>query len=197
MSVILHPDGLLRCSWAGHDSTYIDYHDQEWGRPVRDQRELFEHLSLEGFQAGLSWITILKRREGFRAAFEGFDIQKVACFDESRIQSLRRNPSIIRNELKIRAVVHNARLVIEESVDLRSVFWEYAPEQPLTPEEDFAWRVTSPESDALSKRLKKIGFKFVGSTSMYAMMQAAGMIRDHEPRCYRRAQDRLELEEIA
>lgn len=194
MSSVAHPDGLIRCSWAGPDQIYIDYHDQEWGRPVREQRALFEHLCLEGFQAGLSWITVLKRREGFRGAFAGFEIESVAAFDEVKISALASNPAIIRNEQKIRAVVHNARLVTEKSVDLVDLFWKFAPEEPMTPVTQFEWKVTSPESDALSKELKRIGFKFVGSTSMYAMMQAAGLIRDHAPACFRRAEDVEDLQ---
>lgn len=193
MSTLLHTDGLNRCSWAGPDQIYVDYHDYEWGRPVRSQQDLFEHLCLEGFQAGLSWITILKRRQGFREAFDGFELGRVAAFDEQRVSALMANPAIIRNQLKIRAAIHNARLVLERSIDLVDLFWSFAPANPLTETADFSWKVTSQESDALSKELKSIGFKFVGSTSMYAMMQAAGLIRDHSPDCFRRLQDVAEL----
>jgi DNA-3-methyladenine glycosylase I len=193
MSSRLHDDGLKRCSWAGPDQVYIDYHDFEWGRPVRDSQALFEHLCLEGFQAGLSWITILKRRPGFRLAFANFEVPLVAEFDESKVQELRNDQGIIRNELKIRAAIHNARLIRDQDIDLASTLWSFAPPTPLTASDPFSWRTTSPESDALSKELKRLGFKFVGSTSMYAMMQAAGLIRDHDPECFRRAEDVLEL----
>lgn len=193
MSVRQHSDGLDRCSWAGTDPLYIEYHDLEWGRPVRDQQALFEHLCLEGFQAGLSWLTILKRREGFRRAFESFDIARVAGFDEQDVHRLMLDSGIIRNELKIRATIHNARLVLDKQLTLADEFWQFAPVEPLTTEQGFEWKVTSKESDELSKHLKRLGFKFVGSTSMYAMMQSAGIVRDHAPGCFRRAEDRLEL----
>lgn len=154
--------------------------------PVHDQQQLFEHLSLEGFQAGLSWITILKRRPGFRSAFEDFNIQKIAEFDENRVEALMQDSGIIRNRLKVLAVIHNARTILERDLDLATEFWEFAPPQRLTPADNFAWKATTPESDALSKHLKTLGLKFVGSTSMYAMMQSIGMVSDHAPLCHRR-----------
>ena len=156
--------------------------------PVQDQQQLFEHLSLEGFQAGLSWITILKRRPGFRSAFEDFNIQKVAEFDDSRVEALMQDTGIIRNRLKIQAVIHNARTVLERNLDLATEFWRFAPPQSITSTENFAWKVTTPESNALSKHLKTLGLKVVGSTSMYAMMQSIGMVSDHAPMCYRRSE---------
>lgn len=195
MSTIKHTDGLRRCAWAGVDETYVDYHDREWGRPVHDQQALFEHLCLEGFQAGLSWITILRRREGFRSAFQNFEIAAVADFGEAEILELKGDARIIRNELKIRSVVANAQLIRDQRLDLAEIFWQFAPKQPLTEVVDFKWQVTTAESDQLSLRLKQLGFKFVGSTSMHAMMQSAGMIRDHAPECFRRAQDERELAE--
>lgn len=196
MTIKTHPDGLNRCAWAGPDQIYIDYHDFEWGRPVKNHQALFEHLCLEGFQAGLSWITILKRREAFRFAFDDFQIDSVAAFDDKKLQTLKSDASIIRNELKIRAVVHNARLILDQGLDLVSVFWQFAPSNPMTEVTNFRWLVTSAESDALSKHLKHLGLKFVGSTSMYAMMQAAGLIRDHAPECYRRAEDLVEMSRV-
>lgn len=195
MSTIEHTDGLRRCAWAGVDETYVDYHDREWGRPVHDQQALFEHLCLEGFQAGLSWITILKRRDGFRSAFQNFEIAAVADFGEAEILELKGDARIIRNDLKIRSVVANAQLIRDQRLDLAEIFWQFSPKQPLTEVVDFKWQVTTAESDQLSMRLKQLGFKFVGSTSMHAMMQSAGMIRDHAPECFRRAQDERELAE--
>lgn len=193
MNTRIHQDGLERCSWAWPDQIYVDYHDLEWGRPVRNSQALFEHLCLEGFQAGLSWITILKRRDGFRLAFSNFEVESVAHFDEAKVQELRNDQGIIRNELKIRAAIHNAKLILDKQIDLAATFWNFAPREPLTAIDGFAWRVTSPESDALSTELKRLGFKFVGSTSMYAMMQAAGLIRDHAPGCFRRIEDEREM----
>ncbi len=182
----VHHDGVERCSWVTDDKIYIDYHDQEWGQRATDQRSLFEAICLEGFQAGLSWITILKRREGFRAAFEQFELEKVAGFDEGRVELLMQDAGIIRNRAKILAAIHNARLILDEAIDLRSTLWQFAPGNPLTSLENFQWLATSPESDAMSKHLRKLGFKFVGSTTMYALMQSTGMIHDHAPNCFRR-----------
>jgi DNA-3-methyladenine glycosylase I len=177
-----HPDGNLRCSWVTDDPIYVEYHDQEWGRRATGQRDLFEAISLEGFQAGLSWLTILRRRAGFRAAFNNFELEKVAAFDEGDVQRLMLDPGIIRNRSKIRSVIHNARLILEKNLDLKRELWQFAPDRQPDREE-FEWLVTSPESDAMSKHLKALGFKFVGSTSMYALMQSTGMISDHAPDC--------------
>lgn len=181
-----HEDGLERCSWAWPDQIYIDYHDTEWGVPLKGQNELFERIALEGFQAGLSWITILKRREGFRKAFKNFEIEKVAKFRKPQVVKLMQDPGIIRNEQKIRAAIHNANLILDKDLDLTDLLWSFAPKKPLTPTKDFNWVATSPESDAMSKELRKIGFKFVGSTTMYALMQSVGMVQDHAPTCFRR-----------
>lgn len=180
--VRMHSDGKLRCSWVTDDPIYISYHDDEWGRRATGQRDLFEAISLEGFQAGLSWLTILKRREGFRTAFENFELQKVSSFSDQDVERLMLEPGIIRNRAKILSVIHNARLILEKNLDLKQELWQFAPAMQPGPE-NFAWLARSPESDAMSKHLKQIGFKFVGSTTMYALMQSTGMIRDHAPDC--------------
>ena len=168
------------------DQIYIDYHDQEWGTGGRGQRELFEAICLEGFQAGLSWITILKRREGFRFAFENFEIEKVANFQDVDVSRLMQDPGIIRNQAKIRSAINNANIVLEKDLDLEELLWSFAPAVPQTQAKDFEWRATSRESDAMSKALKKLGFSFVGSTTMYALMQSSGMVKDHALGCFRR-----------
>jgi len=184
--VRIHSDGLARCSWLNDDPIYVDYHDNEWGTPGRGQRELFEAICLEGFQAGLSWITILKRREGFRRAFDNFEISKVAGFDESKVESLMQNPEIIRNRAKIKSAIHNAQIVLEKDIDLTELLWSFAPKDAPVLDAHFEWRATSAESDALSIELKGLGFSFVGSTTMYALMQSSGMVKDHAPGCFRR-----------
>lgn len=181
-----HEDGLVRCAWAWPDQIYVEYHDNEWGIELRGQNELFERLSLEAFQAGLSWLTILKRRRGFREAFAKFNVQSVAAFDESAVQRLLQDSAIIRNEQKIRAVIANAQLVADKNLDLTQLIWNFAPEIPETATKNFQWLTTSPESEALSKELRSLGFKFVGPTTMYALMQSIGMVRDHAPGCFRR-----------
>lgn len=182
----IHPDGKERCVWVTDDQVYIDYHDQEWGNRATGQRDLFEAIALEGFQAGLSWLTILKRREGFRSAFNGFEIEKVAAFDQEEVVRLLSDERIIRNRAKIEATIHNARLVLTKNLDLKNELWQFAPSDPITQEPNFSWKATSPESDALSAHLRQLGFKFVGSTTMYALMQSTGMIHDHAPNCFRR-----------
>jgi DNA-3-methyladenine glycosylase I len=183
----IHDDGLARCSWVTNDPIYIDYHDREWGTPGRGQQALFEAICLEGFQAGLSWLTILRRREGFRRAFFGFDIEKVATLDANDVERLMQDEGIIRNRAKILSAINNANVILEKKLDLTSLIWSFAPEQPVTPEEGFEWRATSKESDGLSKALKGLGFSFVGSTTMYALMQSSGLVQDHAPGCFRRA----------
>lgn len=187
MSLIrIHADQVPRCSWVTDDQIYIDYHDHEWGTEGRGQRELFEAICLEGFQAGLSWITILKRREGFRKAFLDFDIAKVAAFSELDIQRLMQDPGIIRNRAKIISAINNANVVLDQGLDLTQIIWSFAPKDQVTPAQNFEWRATSPESDLLSKELKRLGFSFVGSTTMYALMQSSGLVKDHAPGCFRR-----------
>lgn len=180
------PDGLARCNWLNSDPIYIEYHDKEWGTVTKGQRELFEGICLEGFQAGLSWFTILKRRTGFRDAFDNFEIEKVASYDDAKISDLLTDERIIRNRAKVNSAINNARVVLEKDINLTELMWGFAPKEPLTQINDFEWRATSPESDAMSKELKRLGFSFVGSTTMYALMQSTGMIQDHAPGCFRR-----------
>lgn len=186
-----YDDGLSRCQWPGNDELYIQYHDTEWGVPLTGDQEMFERICLEGFQAGLSWITILKRREGFRKAFKNFDIKKVAKFSESDIERLMNDPGIIRNRAKIVSAIKNANLVLEMSKageSLSEVLWQFAPpaKRRTSPAKNFEWLATSPESEAISKELRSRGFGFVGPTTMYALMQSIGMINDHAPGCFRR-----------
>lgn len=180
------PDGKTRCNWLNSDPLYIEYHDVEWGTETKGQRELYEGICLEGFQAGLSWFTILKRREGFRLAFENFDIEKVASFGEKEVERLLQDPGIIRNKAKINSAINNARVILDKDIDLTDLMWSFAPKSALTDTANFEWKATSPESDAMSKELKRLGFSFVGSTTMYALMQSTGMIQDHAPGCFRR-----------
>jgi DNA-3-methyladenine glycosylase I len=186
-----YDDGLTRCKWPGQDSLYIDYHDTEWGVPVFGDNEMFERITLEGFQAGLSWITILKRREGFRKAFKNFEVKKVAKLTDQEVEKLMLDEGIIRNRAKIISTINNANLVIElqkQGQSISDIVWEFAPPKSkrTTEASSFEWRATSAESDALSKHLKKLGFSFVGSTTMYALMQATGFVNDHAPGCFRR-----------
>mgnify|MGYP000007438014 CR=1 FL=1 len=188
-----YDDGHTRCGWPGNDETYVHYHDTEWGVPLSGDDALFERIALEGFQAGLSWITILKRRQGFRAAFANFEIDAVAEFTSSDAERLMLDASIIRNRAKIEATIANARLVRElqqAGQSLTDLIWSFSPDEDkrMRPDSGFEWIATSPESDAMSKHLRRLGFKFVGSTTMYAMMQAIGMLNDHAPGCYRRAE---------
>ncbi len=180
-----------RCAWAaaGND-LYLDYHDREWGVPVHDDRTHFEFLILEGAQAGLSWSTILNKREAYRKAFDGFDPVKVARFSEQRIAKLLENPGIVRNRLKVRAAVANARAFLEIQREFGSFddyVWPFVGGRPIVHRRKSIKDVpaTSKESDALSRDLKKRGFKFVGSTILYAHMQAVGMVNDHEVSCFR------------
>ena len=187
MTTRLHADGIARCSWVTDDQIYIDYHDTEWGTPTKDQRSLFEGICLEGFQAGLSWITILKRREGFRQAFDNFEPHNVARFDEKKVGELLQDERIIRNRAKVVSAINNARVVTNNAIDLVELMWSHAPKKPQTLKKNFEWKATSEESEALSKTMKKLGFSFVGPTTMYALMQSTGMVQDHAPGCFRRA----------
>lgn len=182
----LFDDGITRCGWLNQDPLYINYHDKEWGTKTTGQNELFEVICLEGFQAGLSWLTILKRRDGFRRAFHNFQVEKVASLTEADVESLMQNEGIIRNRAKILSAIKNANIILDKQIQLTELMWSFAPEQSITPEQNFEWRATSEESDALSKELKRLGFSFVGSTTMYALMQSTGMIQDHAPGCFRR-----------
>jgi DNA-3-methyladenine glycosylase I len=187
------PKELVRCGWAGADPLYIDYHDREWGVPVHDDRVLFEFLVLEGAQAGLSWITILRKRAGYRKAFDGFDPKKVARFDARQIARLLVDPGIVRNRLKIESAVKNARAFLkvqEEFGSFADYQWGFVDGRPL--QNRFASMKEVPArtaiSDALSKDLKRRGFSFVGSTIIYAHMQAVGMVNDHVITCFRKKQ---------
>jgi len=184
------PKTLTRCAWVNSDPLYIAYHDTEWGVPVFDDRKLFEFLVLEGAQAGLSWLTVLKKRENYRAAFEGFDPAKVAGFNEKKIESLLNDPGIIRNKLKVRSAVTNAAAFLkvqEEFGSFAEYSWRITGGKPINNRFKSIKEVPAktPESDALSKDLKKRGFKFVGSTIIYAHMQAVGMVNDHIVDCFR------------
>lgn len=179
----------IRCPWAGNTQIYIDYHDNEWGRPVHDDIKLFEMLILEGMQAGLSWITVLKKREAFREAFDDFDPAKVALYSDAKIQELMANDKIIRNRLKITATITNAKIFLElteKHGSFDKLLWDYVHYTPIIGHwkniEDLP--ATSPLSDRISKDFKKMGFKFVGSTIIYAFMQAIGMLNDHLEGCF-------------
>ena len=177
----------IRC-FGGDLPIYADYHDNEWGRPVHDDNKLFEMLILEGAQAGLSWITVLKKREAYRKTFDGFDPKKVALYGETKIEELMANEGIIRNRLKINAAIINAKLFLElaeKHGSFDKFLWEYVGYKPVTSRcESFAnMPATTPISDKISKDLKKIGFKFVGSTIIYSYMQAVGMVNDHLVSC--------------
>ena len=186
--VTKYPDGLKRCYWPKQDQIYIDYHDTEWGVKLQGENELFEQLALEAFQAGLSWITILKRREGFRKAFHGFNIKRVAKMTEKDIDRLMQNESIIRNRAKIIATINNAKLILTLDQPLTELIWAHAPKRTTSPAANFEFKATSPESIALSMSMRALGFSFVGPTTMYAMMQSIGMVNDHAPGCFRRYQ---------
>jgi DNA-3-methyladenine glycosylase I len=179
-----------RCPWAGDDPLMIAYHDREWGRPVHDDRVLYEFLVLEGAQAGLSWSTILRKREGYRRAFAGFDVRKVARFGAADVARLMRDPGIVRNRLKIQSAIENARHVLEvarEHGSFDAYLWSFVGGAPIVRRRRSLGDVpaTTPESDALAKDLKRHGFRFVGSTIVYAFMQAVGMANDHLTGCGR------------
>ncbi|MER5446144.1 DNA-3-methyladenine glycosylase I [Streptomyces sp. NPDC002764] len=186
-AAIAGPDGALRCPWALSTEDYVAYHDEEWGRPVHGDDALFERLSLEAFQSGLSWITILRRRPGFRAAFADFRIGKVAAFTESDRARLLTDPGIIRNAAKIDATLSNARVLAEWAPgDLDELIWSHAPEPGPAPRTLADVQAVTPESTALSKALKKKGLRFVGPTTAYALMQACGLVDDHLEACVAR-----------
>lgn len=179
-----------RCSWCGKDPLYIKYHDEEWGVPVTEDKTLFEFLLLETFQAGLSWITILRKRENFREAFDGFDYKKIAQYDQQKIDSLLQNEGIIRNKLKVHSAVTNATAFMEiqrEFGSFSQYIWDFVDHKPIRNNYRSHTDIpaTTPLSDRISKDLKKRGFKFVGSTVIYAHMQATGMVNDHVEDCFR------------
>lgn len=182
-------DGLARCSWLNNDPIYIAYHDNEWGVEVRGDREIFERITLEGFQAGLSWISILKRREGFRRAFHNFELETVAAMTANDVERLMLDIGIIRNRAKILSTIQNASVILEMQSNGESIsdlVWSFQPEANKRSEADFSWLAITEESSALSKELRLRGFGFVGPTTMYAMMQAIGMVKDHAPGCHKR-----------
>lgn len=187
MALIQGKDGIARCWWCGEDPLYVRYHDEEWGKPVHDDFRLFEKICLEGFQSGLSWITILRKRENFRAAFAGFDFHKVARFTETDIQLLLQNEGIIRHRGKIEATINNAGWAIElvsEFGSLDAYFWDWKPAPRGALSERAAIPSETDISKALSKDLKKRGWRFVGPTTCYAFMQAMGMVDDHIEGCH-------------
>lgn len=187
MDIAKQPD---RCEWGNSDPIYVSYHDEEWGVPLHDDRKIFEFLCLEGAQAGLNWLMILKKRENYRKAFANFDASKVARFSENKIERLLQDPGIVRNRLKVNAFIQNARAFLqvqEEFGSFDSFIWRFVDGKPIRNR----WRsmseipASSPVSDLMSKDLKQRGFKFVGSTICYAHMQAAGMVNDHVVSCFR------------
>jgi len=190
MNAVLHPDGLKRCHWPGEDPLYVAYHDEEWGVPEYDDRALFEKLILDGFQAGLSWITILRKRENFRKAFDGFRPEIIAGYDRRKIEALMQDAGIVRNRAKIEGAVKSAQAyldIMENGPGFSKLLWSFVGDKP----KDGAIRThgriptESAESRAMSKELVGRGFKFVGPTIVYAFMQATGMVNDHLVTCHR------------
>ncbi|MEU6643724.1 DNA-3-methyladenine glycosylase I [Saccharomonospora sp. NPDC046836] len=187
MNVLVGSDGISRCGWGNSAPDYVTYHDTEWGIPLHGAVALFERLSLEAFQSGLSWLVILRKREGFRQAFAGFEPEQVAAFEDDDVTRLLGDASIVRNRAKILATIRNARAIAELDVPLDTLLWSFAPDpgdrvRPATMADVPA---VSPESKAMAKELKKRGFAFVGPTTCYALMQATGMVDDHVVGCFR------------
>ncbi len=181
--LIIGADGITRCWWPGEHADYIAYHDNEWGVPVCDDQRLFEKICLEGFQSGLSWLTILRKRDNFRAAFREFDFEQVARFNQHSVEKLLKNAGIIRNRKKIEATINNAKRMselIDELGSLTAYAWSYEPQHR---EETGPMYTPSPEGHAMSKDLKKRGWKFVGPTTIYSFMQSVGIVNDHLPGC--------------
>ncbi len=182
-------ENINRCAWVNEDKIYQDYHDKEWGVPLHDEVRLFEMLVLEGMQAGLSWLTVLKKREGFREAFDNFDIDKIIKYDDEKVKSLLENKDIIRNKLKIKAAIKNAKvykMIQEKYGSFDNFIWSYVDYAPIVNH----WAtikevpINTPLSDKISKELKKLGFSFVGSTIIYSYMQSVGIVNDHTLDCY-------------
>ncbi|MGB5112710.1 MAG: DNA-3-methyladenine glycosylase I [Mycobacterium sp.] len=189
MSAQAADDGQVRCGWAPIDSSpnavlYRDYHDTEWGQRLRGTMPLFERVSLEAFQSGLSWLTILRKRDGFRHAFKGFDVAKVARFTDRDIARLMEDAAIVRNRAKIEATINNARAIADLDVDLSDLLWSFAPPARPRPADLAQVPAVTPESTAMAKELKRRGFRFVGPTTAYALMQATGMVDDHLVSCW-------------
>ena len=183
-------DAKIRCSWCGDDPQYVAYHDDEWGRPVHDDQKLFEMICLEGAQAGLSWITILRKRENYWNAFDQFEAEKIACYDDTKVAELLQNSGIVRNKLKINATIKNAKGyldIMEKDGSFSTFLWDFVDGKPI----QNSWKTLgevpteTEESRAMSKALKKRGFSFVGPTIVYAFMQAVGMVTDHVTTCFR------------
>jgi DNA-3-methyladenine glycosylase I len=183
--LVIGADGLGRCGWGVSTPDYLTYHDREWGRPVRGDDALFERLTLEAFQSGLSWLTILRKREAFRAAFDGFRIERVARYGEADVARLLADPGIVRNRAKIEAAIVNARAALDLPDGLDALLWSFAPDpRPARPRSFAEVPTHTPESTAMAKALKKRGFRFVGPTTAYALMQATGMVDDHLAGCH-------------
>ncbi|MFL6055810.1 MAG: DNA-3-methyladenine glycosylase I [Actinoallomurus sp.] len=183
---VIGPDGLARCPWGVSAPDYIAYHDDEWGRPVRDDHGLYERLCLEAFQSGLSWLTILRKREGFRRAFDHFDPEKVAAYGPADVERLMADAAIVRNRRKIDAAIANARAALDLPAGLAAVVWAHADPDAPAPKTVTDVPATTPGSTALAKKLKKHGFRHVGPTTIYALMQACGLVDDHLVDCHRR-----------
>ncbi|MFZ4895873.1 DNA-3-methyladenine glycosylase I [Plantibacter sp. Mn2098] len=186
-SLIVGSDGKSRCSWVGLDEEYTRYHDEEWGVPLLGDQKVFEKISLEGFQAGLSWITILRKRPAFREVFHDFDIERVAAMTDEDVERLLQDARIIRHRGKITAAIGNARTTLALGESLADLVWSFAPTGTLRPR-PVAWTdvpAVTPESTELSKTLRKRGYRFVGPTTMYALMQSAGIVDDHFEGCWR------------
>jgi DNA-3-methyladenine glycosylase I len=189
--LIVAADNKSRCWWPAEDQQYLNYHDEEWGYPVSDDRHLFEKICLEGFQAGLSWLTILRKRDNFRAVFDNFDYLKIAKYDENKISELLQDAGIIRHRGKIEATINNAlqaQKIIDEFGSLAAYFWRFEPEASTRPDEfnykEISILAQTPESQEMSKDLKKRGWKFVGPTTCYAFMQSMGIVNDHLEGCH-------------
>jgi len=181
---------IIRCEWCGTDPDYVAYHDNEWGVPLRDDQKLFELLCLEGAQAGLSWLTILRKREGYRLLFDNFDAEKIAAYDETKIQELLQDARIVRNKLKVNAFVGNARAYLDNlasGTSFSDYLWQFVDGEPIQNSFESLSEIPASTqlSDAMSKQLKRDGFKFVGSTICYAFMQSAGLVNDHIVSCFR------------
>jgi DNA-3-methyladenine glycosylase I len=182
--LVIGGDGRPRCSWGASTPEYTTYHDTEWGQPVLGDDALFERMTLEAFQSGLAWITILRKREGFRRAFDGFAIDRVAAYSDADAARLLADPAIVRNRMKIDAALHNARVAADLPDGLARLLWSFAPPPRPRPASGADVPALTPESTALAKALKKRGFRFVGPTTAYALMQATGMVDDHIEGCY-------------
>jgi DNA-3-methyladenine glycosylase I len=191
MRLLTGDDGRVRCWWCGTDPLYIAYHDDEWGRPTTDEREQFELLCLEGAQAGLSWITVLRKRDAYRQAFDGFNPEAVAAYGDADVERLLADEGIVRNRLKVRSAITNARALLamhDAGETLSELVWSHQPPprpRPLAPDDEIP--AVTPEAEALSKALKQRGFTFVGPTIVYAHMQSAGVVDDHLAGCWRAA----------